>query len=234
MKTDIIAIVPAAGMGKRFDPSIIKTFAELEGAPLLVHTLKRLHREASITEIIPVLRQQDIEKGLKMAKDHKLDKIKRIAEGGRERQDSIYNALNLLERSGTGNDKLVLIHDGARPFIPEGTIEKLAEGLKAADGAIPGIPVRDTLKQVDDNGIAVSTLDRERIRAVQTPQLFSFSTLKKAYDKAYREGHYATDDAALVERNGGRIKIINGSPYNIKITTPEDLDMIRHVLSGKK
>ena len=232
MKTKIIAIVPAAGLGKRFDPSARKTFTELKGEPLLVHTLKRLHREESISEIIPVLRQQDIEEGLKMVREHSLNKIKRIAEGGKERQDSIYNALKLLESSGSpGQDSVILIHDGARPVVPEGTIEKLVEGLKDADGIIPGLPPKDTLKEVDENGIVISTLNREKIRAVQTPQMFRFSTIKNAYDNAYKDGFYATDDAALVERAGGRIKIIEGSPYNIKVTTPEDLEMVRHILA---
>jgi 2-C-methyl-D-erythritol 4-phosphate cytidylyltransferase len=234
MNTKIIAIVPAAGLGKRFDTSIRKTFAELAGEPLLVHTLKRLHNEESITGIIPVLRQQDIEMGFKMVREHTLNKVKRIAEGGKERQDSIYNALKLLESScGPEQDSHVLIHDGARPVIPEGTVEKLIEGLKDADGIIPGLPPKDTLKEINENGFVISTLNREKIRAVQTPQMFRFSTIKKAYDDAYKDGFYATDDAALVERTGGRIKIIEGSQYNIKITTQEDLEMVRHIITKK-
>jgi 2-C-methyl-D-erythritol 4-phosphate cytidylyltransferase len=112
-------------------------------------------------------------------------------------------------------------------------IEKLMDGAGDVDGVIPGIPVKDTIKEVDTNDIVISTLNRENIRAVQTPQLFSFNIIKKAYDRAYEEGFYATDDAALVERVGGNVKIIEGSPFNIKVTTPEDLEMVEYLL-GKE
>jgi 2-C-methyl-D-erythritol 4-phosphate cytidylyltransferase len=235
METEIIAIVPAAGLGKRFDASKRKTFVNVNGVPLLICTLKRLHGEHSITEIVPVLSQEDIEKGFELVKEHELNKIKRIAPGGKERQDSIYNALRLLEETGIdlyGNSR-VLIHDGVRPVIPEGMIEKLMDGAGDVDGVIPGIPVKDTIKEVDTNDIVISTLNRENIRAVQTPQVFSFNIIKKAYDRAYEEGFYATDDAALVERVGGNVKIIEGSPFNIKVTTPEDLEMVEYLL-GKE
>ncbi len=234
MDKRVIAIVPAAGLGTRFDASRRKTFVEIRGIPLLVCTLKRLHREESITEIIPVMREEDIEKGLEMVNEYRLRKIRRIAPGGEERQDSIYNALRLIERPGDDSFDLqnitVLIHDGVRPFIPEGMIENLLDNVSETGGVIPGIRVKDTIKEVSDEGIVVSTLDRERVRAVQTPQAFLFGTIKPAYDRAFSEGCYATDDAALVERAGGKIRIIEGSPFNIKITTMEDLDMVQYVL----
>jgi 2-C-methyl-D-erythritol 4-phosphate cytidylyltransferase len=124
-----------------------------------------------------------------------------------------------------------LIHDGVRPFIPEGLIEKLIEELKNYDGAIPGLPVKETLKEAALDGTVISTVDRERFWTVQTPQAFYFDTIKKAYDAAYTKGFYATDDAALVERLGGRVKIVTGSPLNIKVTTPEDRDMVEHLLA---
>ncbi len=236
MKTKITAIIPAAGLGKRFNLSGGKIFAGVRGAPLLAYTLKRLHREDSITEIIPVLRRQDIEKGFDMIKALNLDKIRRIAPGGQERQDSIYNALKLVEEDGAGlsGEMLIMVHDGARPVIPENTIQELLKETEDADGAAPGIPARDTLKKVSEDGIIVSTLERGHIRAIQTPQLFSFDIIKKAYDAAYKEGFHATDDAALVERAGGRVKIITGSPFNIKVTTPEDLDMVEYILSREQ
>jgi len=233
MKTKVIAIVPAAGLGKRFDSSTRKTFTSLNGIPLLVHTLKRLNREELIQEIIPVLRPEDIDYGFELAREHHLSKVKRIAPGGKERQDSIFNALNLLEEDGADRcmQYLVLIHDGARPIIPEGTIEILIEQLHDADGAAPGITPKDTLKEVSSDEIILSTVDRNKIRAIQTPQAFPFNLIKKAYDMAYHEGYYATDDAALVENARGKVKIIAGSPFNIKITTPEDLQMVEQILS---
>ncbi len=235
MDPEIIAIVPSAGLGKRFDPSSGKTFVSIHGVPLLIYTLKRLHSEGAIAEIIPVIRQEDTGRFNEMVKEYHLDKIKRVAPGGRERQDSIYNALSLIEEDVIDHyrNRYVLIHDGVRPYIPEGMINKLADAIKDVDGVIPGIPVKDTMKEIDAGGIVVSTLNRSKVRAVQTPQFFAFRTVKKAYDKAYEDGFYATDDAALVERTGGKIMVIAGSPFNIKVTTPEDLEMVEYVLAKK-
>ncbi len=230
MKNKIIAIVPAAGLGKRFNASIKKTFVNLKGVPLLIHTLIRLCEEKVITEVIPVLLEEDIDNGFQMVKKYNMKKIKRIAAGGKERQDSIYNALKLLEKNGTGPNNIVLIHDGVRPFIPKGLIELLIAELKNADGVIPGIPVKETLKEAAADCIVISTVNREKFWAVQTPQAFFFRVIKKAYDTAYTESFYATDDAALVEKIGCRVKIIPGSAYNIKVTTPEDMEMLEWIL----
>ncbi|MBI4683116.1 MAG: 2-C-methyl-D-erythritol 4-phosphate cytidylyltransferase [Nitrospirae bacterium] len=234
MNKALIAIVPSAGLGKRFDVSRRKTFVNIDGVPLLIYTLKRLHSENSIAEIIPVLRHEDIDMGFEMLKEYNLDKIKRIAPGGPERQDSIYNALKLIEEDGIDScrNNYVLIHDGVRPYIPDGMIEKLVDEIKGVDGVIPGIPVKDTIKEIDPEGIVVSTLNRVKVRAVQTPQFFSFKVIKEAYDKAYEDGFYATDDAALVERMGGKVRIIAGSPFNIKVTIPEDLKMLEYLLQN--
>jgi len=236
MRKKLIAIVPAAGLGKRFDLLRKKTFVSIHGVPLLVYTLKRLDGEKTVTEIIPALRQDDMEQGYAMVREHNLNKIKRFSRGGRERQDSIYNALNLIEEDGTEAYKNcdVLIHDGVRPWFPEGLIEQLSDAIQDVEGVIPGIPLIDTIKETDAGGIVVSTLNREKVRAVQTPQFFPFRVIKEAYDRAYQDGFYATDDAALVERNGGRIRIIAGSPLNIKVTVPEDLEVMAHMLNKER
>ena len=234
MGKKIFAIVPSAGLGKRFGDSTGKTFINLHGIPLFIHALKMLNNEAAVTEIIPVLKKQDLEKGFQIIKKHNLHKINQIAPGGKERQDSINNALNLLQDvyNDSLDDSYVLIHDGVRPIIPEGTIERLVDHIHNVDGVIPCIPSKDTLKEVGSDGIVVTTVNREHIRAVQTPQLFPFRVIKKAYDLAYREGLYATDDAALVEKIGGKVKTIAGSPLNIKVTTPDDLTMVNYLLSN--
>ena len=236
MKKRIVAIVPAAGLGKRFSSSVRKTFATLDGMPLLTHTLKRLNREPLITDIIPVLRGQDTKTGLDIAEEHKLDKVRWIAAGGPERQDSIYNGLRLLEEMGGGvsPDTLILVHDGARPVIPKSTIHRLISEVEGIDGAAPGVPANETLKSVNKDGIITSTIDRENIRAIQTPQIFRFSVLKKAYEKAFADGFYGTDDASLVERIGGKIKIIPGNPLNIKVTTPEDLHLVEYIIANQE
>ncbi len=260
MKKKVIAIVPAAGVGKRFDPSVRKTFAHITGIPVLIYTLKRLHEIKAVAEIIPVLREEDIGKGLKLIKLHNLNKIKRIVPGGLERQDSVYNALCLIKneiiispqntkdnkknppsppfaKGGKGgflDDDLILIHDGVRPIISADLVERLLNGVKGVNGVIPGLPVKETLKEIDKRKVVLSTLSREKFRVVQTPQVFPYKIIKKAYDKAYKDGFYATDDAALVERIGGKVKIIAGSPFNIKITTPEDLKMVESLLRKEK
>ncbi len=236
MNKKIVVIVPAAGLGKRFDANKKKTFVSIGGIPLLAHTLKRLNSEALITDIIPVLRGQDTKTGLDIAEEHNLEKVRWIAVGGPERQDSIYNGMRLLEEMGGGvsSDTLILVHDGARPIIPKGTIHQLISAVEGIEGAAPGVPAKETLKSVDRDGIITSTVDRENIRAIQTPQIFPFSVLKKAYEKAFKDGFYGTDDASLVERIGGKIKIIPGSPLNIKVTTPEDLHLIEYIIKNEK
>jgi 2-C-methyl-D-erythritol 4-phosphate cytidylyltransferase len=231
MDKKIIAIVPAAGLGKRFKAPVKKTFVDLKGVPLIIHTLMRLCEEKVITEVVPVLGGEDIDNGFDLIRQYGLRKIRIIAPGGNERQDSIYNALKLLEQNGIESGSIILIHDGVRPFIPEGLIEKLIEELKNYDGAIPGFPVKETLKEAALDGIVISTVERERFWTVQTPQAFYFDTIKKAYDAASTKGFYATDDAALVERLGGRVKIVTGSPLNIKVTTPEDMEMVEYLLA---
>lgn len=225
MKTKITAIVPAAGAGRRFERSTGKTFVNLGGVPLLIHTLRRLQSIELITEIIPVLREDEIEKGIEMIDTHEVKKIKRVVPGGDERQDSVYNAIRLLEKGD-----LILIHDGARPIFPIGLVERLVQAIRGVDGVVPAIPLKDTLKVVDDSDVVVSTANRERFRAIQTPQVFRFEIIRKAYEKAYVEGYRATDDAALVERIGGRVKVIAGSPFNIKITTPEDFEIVKFLI----
>lgn len=231
MNKNIIAIVPSAGIGKRFSLSVKKTFTSLQGAPLIAHTLKRLCEEELITEVLPVISREDIEKCSLMIREFGLRKVNRIAPGGNERQDSVFNALKLIEQETAAKDSIILIHDGVRPFIPEGLIGRLIRELDTCDGVVPGLPLKETIKETDAQEMVISTVDRERFRSVQTPQAFRYSTIKKAYDSASSEAHYATDDAALVERAGGKVRVIAGSPFNIKITTPEDLDMIEFILS---
>ncbi len=228
MKIKVTAIVPCAGVGKRFNTSVRKTFVELGGVPLLIHALRRLQGVESITEIIPVFRKEDMGKGLEIIESYNLNKIEKIAPGGKERQDSIYNAIRLIKE-----ENLILVHDGVRPFVTLELIERLLKEVNGLDGVVPGTPVKETIKEVGKNGFVVSTMKRERLLAIQTPQVFPFQVIKTAYDKAYAQGSYATDDATLVERIGGKIKVIMGDPLNIKVTTPEDLDIAELILKGR-
>jgi 2-C-methyl-D-erythritol 4-phosphate cytidylyltransferase len=242
MKYKVTAIVPAAGLGRRFGPDGNKVFQLLGDKPLVVWSLETLESVYEIEEVIPILKEGDREKALEVIEQYKLSKVKKIAPGGKERQDSVYNGLKLIE----DRDSIVLIHDGARPFIekvliqeaikelltpPSPSLKKSGKGgLQGFDGVILGVPVKDTIKEVKKS-IVKKTLRRDSLWAIQTPQVFLFSSLATAFEKAIREGFYSTDDAALIEKYGGKIKVIMGSYRNIKITTPEDIVTAEFLLS---
>ncbi len=221
-KHSVTAIVPAAGVGRRFGPGKDKPFQILGGKPLILWAIDTFQGIPEISEIIPVLRTEDSIAARKLFEQHGISKIKRIAPGGKERQDSVYNGLKLIE------DKhgVVLIHDGARPFVERdfvnGMIAEMQKGRDDFDGIVPGVPVKDTIKEAAQ-GSVTKTLRRDKLWAVQTPQIFRHDKILKAYEQAMEKRRYATDDAALVEKFGGKIRIITGTYRNIKITTPEDL-----------
>jgi len=218
----VTAIIPAAGLGKRFGPGKDKPFQNLGGKPLIIWPLEALQAIPEVSEIIPVLRTEDAENGQKIFEEYGISKIQRIAQGGKERQDSVHNGLRLIE------DKkcTVLIHDGARTLVDwefiEGMIAEMLRSKETCDGIIAGVPVKDTIKE-GENGFVRKTLKRDDLWAIQTPQIFRYEKLWKAYGQALEKKQYATDDAAVLERYGGRIRIMMGSYRNIKITTSEDL-----------
>ena len=239
-KEKVVAIVPAAGLGKRFGPGTNKSFQTLRGKPIIVWSLEKLEAAVEIIEIIPVLKMEDMEQGLEVLEKYGISKVKRIAPGGKERQDSVYNGLKLIE----DKNYVVLIHDGVRPLIEKELIERMIKELQSVtppvsggreavtrgfDGVVPGVPLKDTIKEAED-GIVKKTLKRDALWAVQTPQVFFYKNMLAAYEKAMKEGFYFTDDAALVERYGGKIKVVMGSYRNIKITTPEDLAIAEFLL----
>jgi 2-C-methyl-D-erythritol 4-phosphate cytidylyltransferase len=231
----VIAIVPAAGLGKRFGKGTNKSFQMLGGRPLIIWSLKALEAVDEVCEIIPVLKSEDMELGQRLLEEEGFPKIRRIAPGGKERQDSVYNGLKQIE----DKNSIVLIHDGVRPLISIHLVEELIKQMSDAirnkeecDGTIPGVPVKDTIKETE-GGFVRKTLKRGSLWAVQTPQAFPCKKILRAYDEAAGEGYYATDDAALIERYGGTVKVIMGSYTNIKITTPEDLVVAEALLKTR-
>jgi len=246
LQEKVVAVVPAAGMGKRFDPGANKPFKSLMGKPVIVWSLETLESVVEVSEIIPVLKLEDMPYGKKLFEEYGLSKIKRIAPGGKERQDSVYNGLNLIDNRNC----IVLIHDGVRPFIEKDLIEKAIKELltplapeaevkggeekfKGFDGVAIGVPLKDTIKEAE-NRMIKKTLKRDSLWAIQTPQVFSYKNILAAYKRAMKERFYSTDDAALVEKYGGKIKIVMGSYKNIKITTPEDLAIAEFLLSRRE
>ena len=149
-----------------------------------------------------------------------IDKVSRVVTGGAERQDSIYEALRLLDLEA---GDLVAVHDAARPLITPLLVEDVCAALENCDGAIPAVAVKDTIKRVDASGMVLQTLMRSELRAVQTPQIFRFGPLLQAYDKARAAGFVGTDDASLIEAVGGKVRVVDGDYRNLKVTTAEDL-----------
>ena len=153
----------------------------------------------------------------------------KIAYGGKERQDSVYNGIKVLDK----NCKYVLVHDGARPFVNEDIINRSLEEVQKYKSVVVGVPVKDTIKVVNNNNDIVDTPNRSTLWSVQTPQTFDYSVIKRAYEDAFDNNFYGTDDAMLVERIGYTVKMIYGSYNNIKVTTPEDIDMGIQILNSK-
>jgi 2-C-methyl-D-erythritol 4-phosphate cytidylyltransferase len=210
-------------MGK----AVAKQFLPLGDKPMLAHTLLIFQRASEIDEIIPILSQEDMEMCLReVIEQYHITKVKTLVVGGKERQDSVANGLQKLEKDAS----IVMIHDGVRPFVTNEMIRESVELAKKGESVVIGVPIKDTIKEVDDKKVVRHTLERSRLWAVQTPQTFPVKVLKRAYEESYKHKIYATDDATLVERMGGTVHVIMGSYDNIKITTPEDLILAEEIL----
>lgn len=217
------AVVVAAGNGQRM--GVDKTFLELGGRPLIAWPLDILENNEMINEIILVLHKDRIDAGRDLMKKNRWHKITAICAGGNRRQDSVKNGLASISKSDW-----VLIHDGARPFLTERLIN---DGIKAAEetgAAVACTEVKDTIKLVDDSEAVLQTLNRNQLKAVQTPQIFRLDILTKAYDMINSE---VTDDATIVEKAGYRVKLYPGDYENIKITTPDDLLLAEIIAKGR-
>ena len=215
----VCAVIAAGGQGKRMNSNVSKQFLTIKGHPILYYTLNKFEKMKILNEIILVVPPADV----KYTKEQIIKKYgfkkTRIVEGGKERQDSVYNGLKALPK----DVDIVVIHDGVRPFIPVKIIENSIEAAAECDAVGVAVPVKDTIKVVDDKSIVKTTPDRKALWAIQTPQTFKYDVIMKAYEKAMEDGFYGTDDTVLVERMGLPVKIIEGSYENIKITTPEDI-----------
>ena len=221
----ISAIVLAGGRGKRMNYHKSKQFIEIKGKPVLVYTLEKFIYNKSIDEVILVLPEDEVDYCKKEVLQKYSLKVDRIVIGGKERQDSVFNALEAMEKAN-----IVLIHDGARPFISEKIIE---EGIKYANiygAAAPGVTPKDTIKIKNEDNISVDTPDRNTLVAVQTPQCFKYDEIYKCHRKIKEENAIVTDDTSVVERYGHKVYLYEGDYTNIKITTPEDLILAERLI----
>lgn len=223
----ISAIILAGGKGKRMGSAIIKQFIDIKGKPIIYYTLKKFSENKKIDNIIVVLPEDEV----KYFKENILKKyelrINKIVIGGKERQDSVYNALKSLKNSSTD---IVLIHDGARPFISERIIN---EGIKFAEiygAAAPGVMPKDTIKVKNEKNFSIDTPNRANLVSIQTPQVFKFDEILECHEKIRYNGEKVTDDTMVVEKYGYSVYLYDGEYTNIKVTTPEDLILAERLI----
>jgi 2-C-methyl-D-erythritol 4-phosphate cytidylyltransferase len=240
----VIVIIPAAGLGtrmaskagiqgkdKKTQPS--KQFTELAGTPILIHTLRRFAAVGAVSEIWIALRDNEISgfrTRLETEARDVLEKKVELVVGGEHRQQSVQSALNAL-RAAAGD--IVLVHDAVRPFVTSEIIQEVIEGAKKYGAAIAGLPAVDTVKQVErtaEGALIKATIPRVGIVLAQTPQGFRYHVLKKAFDEAAADGYVGTDESSLVERSGHAVAVVMGSPQNIKITAPADMQLAEFYL----
>ncbi|WP_070121449.1 2-C-methyl-D-erythritol 4-phosphate cytidylyltransferase [Bacillus marinisedimentorum] len=217
-------VIPAAGRGKRMNAGKNKLFIDMNGEPVIAYTMKVFDREPDCTEIILAVHKEEMGEFKKMISRIGFETEIKLAEGGKERQDSVYNGL----KKTTGD--IILVHDGARPFITGNMVGRLAEAAAEHGAAIAAVPVKDTIKKAEA-GFVTETVDRSTLMTVQTPQAFRRDLILKAHEHARQTSFVGTDDSSLAELLGFPVKIIEGSYRNIKLTTPEDLIFAEAILA---
>ena len=214
----VSAIILAGGKGKRMNADVSKQFIEINEKPILYYTIKRFLECDSVDEIVLVLPEDEID----YCKEQVLYKydlnVDHIVSGGKERQDSVYNGLNVLK-----NSDIVLIHDGARPFVSNEIIVNVIKYASMYGAAAPGVTPKDTIKIKNEKSFSEDTPRRDTLFAVQTPQVFKYDLIKECHDRLKKEGNVVTDDTMVVESYGNDVYLYEGEYTNIKVTTPEDL-----------
>jgi len=232
----VFVIIPAAGLGTRMAPAgkkaaASKQFVEINGAPILIHTLRAFARNHQVSEIVVALRQTEMEQVRALLEKEKLAGKVALVEGGEHRQQSVGNALAGIAAAA---DDVVLVHDAVRPFVDDEIISAVIREVEKHGAAIAGVPAVDTIKQVErtaDGALITSTIPRERVVQAQTPQGFRYELIQRAFASAAADGFMGTDEASLVERLGESAWVVMGSARNIKITTPADLELAEFLMS---
>ena len=227
----VAVILPAAGLGTRMGRTAAekagtsrKQFMLLDGAPILLHSVRRFAASARVDEIVVAVRRDDLDWVAELLQREVRGKKVRVVEGGNSRQQSVQNALAVLDPDTT----LVAVHDAVRPFIDLVTIRKVIEEAAETGAAIVGLPAVDTVKQVSRGTGRVhirATLPRDKLVMAQTPQVFRYDLLKRAFESAREDGFVGTDEASLVERLDVDVSVVMGSDRNIKITKPGDMEL---------
>lgn len=216
------AVIVAAGRGSRMNMDKNKQYIDIKGKPVIARTLQAFEDNRFINEIVLVVNERDILYCKQaIVEEYGFNKVKTLVAGGNHRQESVYNGLCEV----SGKCEVVLIHDGARPFVRDECIEDSIHAADEFSAACVAVPVKDTIKISDVGGFIKQTLDRSVLWSIQTPQAFKFDVALKAHRRAIEQGYTGTDDAVLAERLGYKVKLVMGGYDNIKITTQEDLNI---------
>ena len=225
---DYCVVIAAAGQGKRMRAGRNKQFITLGKWPVIVHTMNVFQKDANCKEMVIVTSPQERTDFEHLINQYEITKVTKIVNGGKERQESVYRGLKQL----SCEREIVLIHDGARPFIESDQIAQVTKAAVHHGAAVLAVPVKDTIKREKEMKVT-ETVDRSSLWAVQTPQAFRLSLIKKAPAYAQERGITATDDASLVEQLGDPVAIVPGDEHNIKLTTPHDLLVARAILKKR-
>jgi 2-C-methyl-D-erythritol 4-phosphate cytidylyltransferase len=226
----VYLLIPAAGSGKRMGADRNKLLLQIRSKPLIAWTLLAAEAASSISWIGIVSQPPDWDDFKSIIADLRLKKTIELISGGSTRQESVYNGLQALP----SHAERVLIHDGARCLATPNLLNACSEAIIDCFGLIAAVPVKDTIKVVNDNGVIKNTPDRQQLWAAQTPQGFDVKLLKQCHDEGIRQGWEVTDDAALFEKCGIEVRIVPGEETNLKITTPQDLAMAEFILSSRQ
>ena len=235
--TRIAAILPAAGLGTRMGSDVPKQFLELDGVPIVLLTLRRLSECKEVSDFFIATRGEEADALEQRLSKEKLGGKVQVVKGGETRQQSVANALARVSAEET---ELVLVHDAVRPFVTREQVERVIAEARARGAAILGVPAIDTIKEVrrsslpQDVALISATIPREKIVLAQTPQAFQTKLLKEAFARAEQDGVTASDEAALVERLGHDVYVVQGSERNIKITKPADMELARFYLEQER
>jgi 2-C-methyl-D-erythritol 4-phosphate cytidylyltransferase len=223
--SEVGAVIVAAGTSERM--GMDKQLALVGDTPVLGHTLRAFQRSPAVSRIVVVLNRSNLEAARAIITMERFHKVVATPLGGSTRQESVLIGLEAL-----GMCDFVLIHDGARPFVSADLIGKTLDAARHHGAALPGVPIRETVKEVSPEGLVAGTVDRRGLWLAQTPQAFRYTVILEAHRWARGEGFSATDDAALLEARGTPVAVIQGSPTNLKLTTVEDLEMARALWAG--
>jgi 2-C-methyl-D-erythritol 4-phosphate cytidylyltransferase len=223
----IFAVIPAGGKGTRSGFSLPKQYLKINGKELIAYTFEVFQNNRSVDDITVSADPFYFDQLKSIKRKYSISKLNRMVEGGKERQDSVYNAVNSLPASP---DDIVLVHDAARPLLPERVLSRAIYTAKVKGNALVCIKAKDTL--IRGNTIVEKYLDREQVYYVQTPQVFTYSVLKKALDKAYKDKFYGTDESVLVRRIREKINVVEGSVFNFKVTSQEDFELLTKLITS--